>query len=130
MGEFGYRKSIIDHLEVVSNQEKQLSVGLSEIICMWFDDFYLPADDPELFNPGVFDKSLKEFNSCFTKNELEALKIFHEYFELIVKDMDTNLPLETIQHNPLWINLTKKASEVLNEFKPHPTWRSKSTGKR
>ena len=64
---------------------------------------------------------MKDFESCFTTNELEALRKFHEYFNVIVKDIDTSLPLETIQKNPKWVNLGKEASKALKEFGLHPT---------
>lgn len=74
MAKLAYRKSIRELLEVIADPAKQRLEGATEIICGWIDDFYLPADDPELYAPRVHEKGVIEFNSCFSEEELVAVR--------------------------------------------------------
>ncbi len=117
MEKLAYLESIREYLKDLSNPQKQLGIGAIEIINNWFDDLYVPADDPNLYNPGVFEKGLREFESCFSKVELAALKKFHEYFVSIVNDIDVSLPFDVIQKDSKWVNLCNDASVALDKFK-------------
>lgn len=121
MAKLAYRKSIRELLEVIADPAKQRLEGVTEIICGWFDDFYLPADDPELYAPGVHEKGINEFKSCFSEEELAAIRKFHNFFSTIVKEIDTGLPISIIQEDPKWIRLGEEASEALNTFDQRPT---------
>ncbi len=111
-----YKESIRELLEIISDTSKRSNIGAVEIICGWFDDLYFPADDPSIYNPGVYEKGLKEFESCFLKNELLALQSFHDYFSSIVDALDIDNGIDTIQDDPNWVKLGYEALKVLNEF--------------
>ncbi len=116
MTEFGYKKGIRELLEIISDPVKRGNIGAVEIMCGWFDDLYLPADDPNHYNPGVYEKGVKDFESCFSQKELIALQSFHEYFSSVVEDLNTNDPSNNIQEDPVWINIGLEALKTLGEF--------------
>ncbi len=116
MKKLWYKEGIRELLEEISDPVKRSNVGAIEIICGWFDDLYLPADDPSIYNPGVFDKGVKEFESCFSKKELLVLQTFHDYFSSVVEDLKVEDSIHTIQDDPTWVKLGNMAVKVLSEF--------------
>jgi len=123
-----YRKQIIDYLELVASKKAQLEYQISvpvadvpaELFCMWFDDLYTPADDPSIYNPGVFEEGVREFESCFSTEEIEALKKFHEHFESVADAIPPNLRLEELQTNRLWREVMVAAVKALEVFRSTP----------
>ena len=110
-----YRESIREYLILVADPKLQWKEGSVEIFCMWFDDLYVPADDPKKYNPGVFERGLKDFESCFSQKELEAMRVFHKYFDSIHK-IDIDRPFEEVQKDPEWIRLGEEAKKALAVF--------------
>jgi hypothetical protein len=110
-----YRESIRAYLTLVVDPKLQWKEGPTEIFCMWFDDLYFPNFTSKGFNPGVFEKGLKGFESCFSTKELEAMRVFHEYFDSIHK-IDIERPFEEIQKDPRWIKLGEEAKKALAAF--------------
>src|SRR5271170_4468169 len=92
-----YRESIREYLTLVADPKLQDKEGPTEIICLWFDDLYFPNFNPKIYNPSVFEKGLKDFESCFSKNELEAMRMFHNYFNSVADKIDTDKSFEEIQ---------------------------------
>jgi hypothetical protein len=111
-----YRDSIREYLTLVADPKLQDKEGPTEIICLWFDDLYAPADNPKIYNPGVFEKGLKDFESCFSQKELEAMRTFHNYFNSVVGKIDTNKSFEEIQKDSNWIKLSEEAKKALAAF--------------
>ncbi len=67
---------------------------------MWFDDLYRPGDTgKEKFDPKVWERGLKEWDSCFNPHELKVLADFDQVFRSVNDD-----------------TLTMKWSEWENEF--------------
>jgi hypothetical protein len=110
-----FRESIKAYLELVADNKRQWEEGRVEIFCMWFDDLYFPAFNRNVFNPGVFEKGLKDFDSCFSAKELEAMRVFHEYFDSIHK-IEIERPFEEVQKDPDWIRLGEEAEKALAAF--------------
>ena len=77
MSEIGYRNSIKDYLQSMSDLKKQLEIGALEAFCIWFDDLYWPSFDSSDYNDGVYEKGLEIFRSCFNENELKAMTKYH-----------------------------------------------------
>jgi hypothetical protein len=111
-----YRESIREYLTLVADPKLQAKEGPTEIICLWFDDLYAPADDQKKYNPGVFEKGLKDFESYFSQNELETMRTFHNYFNSVVDKIDTDKSFEEIQKDPNWIKLSEEAKRALAAF--------------
>ena len=116
MKKLHYRESIREYLALVADTKLQCKEGPTEIICLWFDDLYLPADNPRTYNPGIFEKGLEDFESCFSKKELKAVQIFHSYFISVVDKINTNKSFEEIQKDPNWIKLGEEAKKALAFF--------------
>jgi hypothetical protein len=80
------RKSIIEHLQLLSSFEAQIeyerTVPLAdvpaELVCIWFDDLYQP--DSQLFQ------------AAFTRSEREILATFHEQFEKVSDSLPEPIP--------------------------------------
>ena len=111
-----YRESIREYLTLVADPRLQWKEGPTEIICLWFDDLYAPADNPKIYNPGVFEKGLEDFESCFSLKELEAMRTFHNYFNSVVDKIDTDKSFEEIQKDTNWIILSEEAKKALAVF--------------
>ncbi len=109
-----YRESIIEYFESLIFSVEQVP---AEIVCVWFDDLYLPCGDSTLYNPGVFKKGLEEFNACFSKKELKVMQEFHHYFESIVDEFDTERKWVEITSDLSFLQLTEKAKKAINVFK-------------
>ena len=112
---FYYRESIVEYFESISDSEAQRMLGPTEAFCKWFDDLYLPCFDPKICHPGVHEKGLKDFESCFSREELEAMAHYHEYFNSI-RDFNVDREWNKITQDPLWQKLTQEAMEALEVF--------------
>ena len=110
------RESVQAYFKLVADPKQQWKEWPDEIFCMWFDDLYFPSFNPTIFNAGVFEKGLKDFESCFSPKELEAMPAFHKYFESIHDKIDIEKPLEEIQKDPNRIKLSVEAKKVLDIF--------------
>ncbi len=116
MAKLHYRESILDYFESMSVPEKQEQVGPTEAFCLWFDDLYVPCDDPSIYNPGIYEMSLKEFESCFSNEELKAMAQYHRYFASIADDFNIERKWSEIQSDPQWQRLTNEAKNALKVF--------------
>jgi hypothetical protein len=116
MGKLHFKENIRKYLEVIADSKRQWEEGPTEIICMWFDDLYFPSFDSKIYNSGIFEKGLEDFESCFSKDELKAMQVFHGYFNSIADKIDTDKPFEEIQKDPNWIRLGSEAEKVLKTF--------------
>lgn len=110
------RQTIRDYLTMVSDHSLQMKEGPEEIFCMWFDDLYFPAFDPGSYDAGVFEQGLRFFKSCFSEEELSALRNFHEYFRSI-HEIDIERDFNELQKDPAWIELGAEAQRALAAFK-------------
>jgi hypothetical protein len=103
-GKLYHRESIVDLLaDIAANQPRRSE---SELVCAWFDDFYLPAFDPQPYAPDVWMQGLRDFESCFTARELEALAGFHDFYD----DWDTS-------GNKDWRPVREQAAKALEVFR-------------
>lgn len=116
MAELHYRESILSYFESMAVPENQEQVGPTEAFCLWFDDLYVPCDDPSIYNPDVYEKGLKEFESCFSKEELEAMARYHRYFASISNEFNIDREWSEIQRDPQWQRLTDEARNALMVF--------------
>lgn len=116
MPELHYRESILDYFESMSVPEKQEQLGPTEAFCLWFDDLYMPCDDPGVYGPGVYEKGLKEFESCFSDEELKAMAQYHSYFSSMAGSFNIDREWGEIQNDPQWQQLTDEARNALKVF--------------
>ena len=105
-------QNIIDILELLSSEELQLQYEknvphvdiTNELVCMWFDDFYLPES--------------KYVCESFTSEELKELKKFNEFyddkFELLPDSQGTVL---TWLKNKAWRDIMAEAQKTLRKLK-------------
>ena len=79
MNQLPYNREVRDLLDDLA--ELNTVVGPSELVALWFDTLYFPAQ------AYVSAKDQDEWRSCFTAVELDALAKFHEVFEAAVNDL-------------------------------------------
>ena len=87
-----------------------------ELVCGWFDDLYLPGFDPDDCNPGVHEKGVVEFNSCFHAKELQALELFHRNFIIQVKNIPSEISHQDLATNAQWKVIRHAAAKTLKAF--------------
>ncbi|HEV2189971.1 MAG TPA: hypothetical protein VGR70_22390 [Stellaceae bacterium] len=67
--------------------------GPVELICLWFDDLYRPAQTrPDHSVPEIWEKALQEWRECFSDDELRSLARFHDTYASLVDALPTNWP--------------------------------------
>jgi hypothetical protein len=66
----------------------------------------------------VYEKGLREWQSCFSEAELKAMAEFHSYFKSIEKDFSVDRPYSEIEADPLWQGLVAAAARALDAFTP------------
>jgi hypothetical protein len=118
VSELYYHKGISEYFAVMADPSRQWTIGPTEAICEWFDDMYIPyhaADHPD---SESWQRTLREFESCFTSAELAAMRQYHTYFTSIVDRFDVDRQWEIIQRDPQWIHLTAEAQKALAVFNP------------
>ena len=105
------RNELVHLLKLLSSGDKQLEYARNvagaavpkELLCMWFDDFYLPKSEP--------------FRQSFTDQELAALESFNVYFE----EQSARLPQQTTIQSWLetdaWQGIMRKAAETLTRLR-------------
>ena len=104
------RKSIIDLIKLISSSQGQFEYEKnvpianvpSELICMWFDDFYHPAS--------------QLFISSFSTDEKEALSMFNEFYDSRVKEVPINGGVAALQNNKQWIEIQAYAKALVNKY--------------
>ena len=120
-----YRQYVIEYLELIASRKAQLAYQknvpiadvAAELFCMWFDDLYTPGeDDPSLYNLGVHEEGVREFESCFSSAELVALSEFHAFFKSVAHAIPEGLRLEDLHTNDLWCELMGAAKKALVHF--------------
>ena len=88
MTDLVYNSSIRSVLAELASLDPE--VGPDELICLWFDDLYFPGGTwPEMYNPGVWERGLREWKACFTDHEFKVLAEFHEVFKAEVDTIST-----------------------------------------
>jgi hypothetical protein len=104
------RRSIIEVLQTLSSEERQIAYERNvpfvsvptELVCMWFDDFYLPESD--------------SFRRCFSPAELDSMSVFSRRFEQEIKRMpETVTELLKIES---WQELMREAGTLLRHLQP------------
>jgi hypothetical protein len=110
-----YRQSIVDLLRSISDLDPRL--GPVEMVCCWFDDLYLPADDSKHATSEAWTRGLKEWEACFSPSELDALSAFHAVFDSVVKELDDS-PL-SYSSDQNWHKVSAAASRTLLAFQTH-----------
>ena len=90
--------------------------ALTEAVCEWFDDLYAPADNPALYNPGAFERGLREWQACFSEPELAAMAEYHKYFESIERDFEVDRSWDEIEADSRWRGLIEAARKALDVF--------------
>jgi len=112
-----HHASIKQYFESLIDAECRSQKGATEAFCQWFDDLYFPVDSSDCYNPGVFEKTLVEWTSCFSEKELLAMQKFNAYFESIHDTFDVNRSCEDIERDPAWIDLISEAKMALASFR-------------
>jgi len=105
-----FRKSIIDFIKLISSPQKQFEYEKnvpvanvpSELICMWFDDLYHPNTDL--------------FLNSFNAQEIEALSLFNELYDLRVKNITSSDGVKGLQINNSWLEVQSHASTLLHQY--------------
>ena len=109
----GYRKSIFELLNGLAELDNQY--GPIELVCCWFDDFYVPAGNPAGYNRGVFERGLMEWKACFSDLELEVLAVFHKVFDKEHQNLSMEQPIKwRLDKN--WQKVSKAAKEALSKM--------------
>ena len=116
MPELHYHESIRDYFGVMADPARQWTVGPTEAICEWFDDIYIPYHAAEHSNSQSWQQALRDFESCFSSAELDAMREYHAYFSSIVGHFDVDREWAAIQRDPAWIRLTSEAQKALAVF--------------
>ena len=107
-----FRDSAIQILELLSSLKAQndykknvpLADVPTELVCMWFDDFWHPDD------------TLKKH---FQPHELSALTAFHHFFEARVDYLPSSTEgLEALHSSSKWSEIVDKAAQTLKTLLP------------
>ena len=103
------RRSVVDLLELLSSSEKQLEYqgrvphDISvELLCMWFDDFYIPDSE--------------SFKCSFSQKELAAMANFNTYYSAHEKLLPEVGGITSWLTNEVWREIMQKAKETLVVF--------------
>ena len=115
--ELHYHEAVVDYLGAMIDPHQRAQLGATEAFCIWYDHLYAPADNPALYNPGVFERALREWRSCFSEPELAAMAEFHAYFETMEPpEFDVRRPWAEIEDDPRWRGLVAAASKAFHAF--------------
>jgi hypothetical protein len=110
MNALAYHESVRDLLQHLSSLEE--SLGPNELISMWFDDLYFPAQSrPNDYSAVSWDRGQTEWSACFTTEELSALAKFHAIFDHEVANLSTEW--STWRSDPGWSRVSEAARVVL-----------------
>jgi hypothetical protein len=116
MTEFHYNQSIKELLRSIA--ELKEAEGPVELCCMWFDDLYFPAHTrPQGMSIEVFEKGQREWKSCFSNPELEALAKFHTVFEREKPKLSMEQP-SVWRSDEHWLVVAQAAKHALERFHP------------
>ncbi len=103
-GQPKYHSTIFSLLEDIASLNP--NEGPVELICLWFDDFYLPDhEDPE------------RWRSCFTEHELNTLAEFHSVFDREEK-RGLNNEFPGWAADPGWLKVRDAARVALARMRP------------
>ncbi len=92
---------LIASYEAQKEYEKNVPIAdvPSELVCIWFDDFY---------------NRTPQFEKDFTEKELEMLSEFNSFFDDRVDRLpDSREGLEKLQKSKLWKEISEKAGSIL-----------------
>jgi hypothetical protein len=106
------RPGIIGVLRLLASPEDQVNyerrvAGISvptELLSQWFDDLYLPKSE--------------SFRSCFSAQEMEALSVFNNYFDVAEKRLPQPRDgIRTWLENETWQGIMREAARALSALK-------------
>ena len=106
MSELPYNREIRDLLDDLA--ELNPVVGPSELVALWFDALYFPAQ------AYVSADGQNEWRSCFTAVELSALAKFHEVFDAAADDLQ--IEEKDWRESSGWKVVSSAASKALREI--------------
>jgi hypothetical protein len=106
VGEATFRVGVMEVLELLSSSKKQFEYAdrlpnisiLTELVCLWFDDIYIP------------DNSFKQ---CFSEEELAAMAAFNTYFEKQYKLLPDHVGIPELLKNENWQQIMGQARQTL-----------------
>lgn len=108
-----YHESVSSLLGNLSNLEQ--SLGPTELIAMWFGDFYFPAQTrPADYSGAVWERGQVEWRECFTDRERAVLSKFHEVFAKESGALSEDWG--TWRSDPGWKRVSEAAREALGEI--------------
>lgn len=119
-----FRESAIDLLDLLASAELQREYQRNvpqtnvptELVCMWFDDFWnFTEGPPSAEHAEEWNASVERFRRCFSAQELAAMEAFHEFYDA----REPSLPMEDIEGLlawPAWREIMVKAKETLAVF--------------
>ncbi len=82
---------------------------------MWFDDLYYPGSaHPEQFNPGVWDRGLRDWQTEFTVEELNVLAEFHQVLDSEFEALPAGWP--DWDNDPGWHRVRDAARGALKQL--------------
>ena len=110
MNALAYHKSVSNLLGHLS--ELEVSLGPTELIAMWFDDLYFPAQTrPNDSSAESWDRGQCEWRECFTCEERAALAKFHTAFDDEVSQLSTEW--STWRSDVGWLRVSAAARVAL-----------------
>jgi len=119
MTTFGWASSIREVLKGIATLDD--SEGPVELICLWFDDLYVPGMSKDVPESGREDSEVdRSFESCFSPTELEALSSFHSFYAARVDELSDDPG--TWRDDPAWQQVSAAAASALDTLEP--AWRS------
>lgn len=110
---FGWGATVPDLLNGIATLDDRS--GPQELINEWFDDLYQPGmwGPSEKNRPGVI-KAVRNFNSCFTSEQLFALRKFHGIFLAELDELSRYR--DDWKGDPGWIRVSQAAKVALRAF--------------
>jgi hypothetical protein len=93
------------------------NIGPEELICMWFDDLYIPSQErPVSYSPEVWERGLREWRGCFSDDELRILDRFHQAYASLVDELPTRWP--EWEQDARWQSVKEAAAAALHQLEP------------
>lgn len=123
--ESGARSSILETLRLLASPKDQLAYQARvpyvfvplELICGWFDDFYVEPAGVEAQGDRTASDHRERFERLFSAEELRAIDEFSQVFDASVKRLRSPLPqVQELNDLPEWKAVVAAAQVALRKL--------------